>query len=322
MFHLNFRNKLLYSYTINDTTNIFCLFQDSNSNYVGMFQEGLCFQSIEDVEKLITHLTQNFYYFLKNNYDFDSLKKDSMNFYEENEVIGKDYFYFFSKTKNYFLLEFPNDICSDNPYDFYEFFLEFSEKIKNDIKNYKEKHRKIIINLIGASGSGKTTIGNYLKTKGIPELISHTTREKRDGETEGETYYYITPKEFEELEKVQKSYYSNNSYCLSKKEIDNKLTGNKYSFVITAIDGANQIKENCKETNIEVIKVFVKTDLETMKQRMLARGDKEEKVEERLAYAITKKEFENEKYVDFVVDNTKDFENTKKQIDKILNNIK
>lgn len=41
--------------------------------------------------------------------------------------------------------------------------------------------KKIFI-LVGPSGSGKDTLGSFLIQEGIPELISHTTREMRKGE--------------------------------------------------------------------------------------------------------------------------------------------
>ena len=56
--------------------------------------------------------------------------------------------------------------------------------------------KKLII-LCGASGTGKTTIQNYLlKQYGIPRVLTHTTRAKRKGEKDGVDYYFETPVSF------------------------------------------------------------------------------------------------------------------------------
>ena len=55
--------------------------------------------------------------------------------------------------------------------------------------------------LVGPSAGGKTSMGNYLlKTyaDSITRAISATTRAKRDGEVEGEDYYFLTKTEFEQ----------------------------------------------------------------------------------------------------------------------------
>ena len=46
--------------------------------------------------------------------------------------------------------------------------------------------------LMGPSGSGKTVLSNVLKSLGIEELVSHTTRKPRHGETDKSTYYFVT----------------------------------------------------------------------------------------------------------------------------------
>jgi len=69
----------------------------------------------------------------------------------------------------------------------------------------------LIYILIGPSGSGKTAIGN---NSGLVELKSHTTRNKREGENEGNPYYFITEEEFFELDKVEETEYNGNYYCL------------------------------------------------------------------------------------------------------------
>ena len=51
--------------------------------------------------------------------------------------------------------------------------------------------KKTIINLIGPSGAGKTTLGRELIKIGVPELVSHTSRDVRDGEIDGVSYYFV-----------------------------------------------------------------------------------------------------------------------------------
>lgn len=55
-------------------------------------------------------------------------------------------------------------------------------------------NRKTMILILGRSGVGKDTIANILSSKyGLKQVISYTTRPRRDGE--GETHYFISPEE-------------------------------------------------------------------------------------------------------------------------------
>ena len=56
-----------------------------------------------------------------------------------------------------------------------------------------------LIALFGPSGAGKDTLLNYI-TNAYPaqfhKVVSYTTRMKREGEKEGEDYYFISPEDF------------------------------------------------------------------------------------------------------------------------------
>ena len=53
--------------------------------------------------------------------------------------------------------------------------------------------KKTIIAVVGKSGSGKTSLCNYLRTKyGIPYIVSYTTRHMRDGESNGADHIFVT----------------------------------------------------------------------------------------------------------------------------------
>lgn len=76
----------------------------------------------------------------------------------------------------------------------------------------------IVFILSAPSGTGKTTTCRLLKQRlpGLKFCVSHTTREARNGETEGVDYYFIPQKDFEkkiergkflEWAKIHKKYY-------------------------------------------------------------------------------------------------------------------
>lgn len=173
---------------------------------------------------------------------------------------------------------------------------------------------KKIFLLVGPSGSGKTSLGKYLTEIGIPELISHTTREIREGEIDGLTYYYVNKDEFNKIEKIEYSEYSGNYYCLSKKEIEDKLNKFKHVFVIVDINGVRQIKEKYPE---ETISIFIEVTLEEMIQRMEERKDSISDIANRVYHAVMSKELLNGTKCDYTIRN-KDFEEAKEALNKIV----
>jgi guanylate kinase len=139
-----------------------------------------------------------------------------------------------------------------------------------------------LVLLIGASGCGKTTLGNHLKTLGVPELISHTTRSIREGEIDGVTYHYVTKKEFDKIDKLERTYYAGNYYCLSKDEVNSHKEDLVYCIV--DFNGVEQIRENYGAENVIVI--YIDVSYGQMEERMRERGDSEEKIKERLNYTF------------------------------------
>ncbi len=56
--------------------------------------------------------------------------------------------------------------------------------------------KKIVI-LVGPSGSGKTSLANILSSKDFYKPITCTTRSKRNNETHGVDYFFLSQDEFE-----------------------------------------------------------------------------------------------------------------------------
>jgi len=66
--------------------------------------------------------------------------------------------------------------------------------------------------IIGPSGSGKTTLGDYFRSLGMNELVSHTTRKMRPGEVDGISYHYVTEEEISVIDKIEESVYAGIKY--------------------------------------------------------------------------------------------------------------
>jgi guanylate kinase len=150
--------------------------------------------------------------------------------------------------------------------------------------------RKVII-LSAPSGSGKTTIVNYL-LQHIPSLsfsISATNRAPRDKEIHGKDYFFISPEEFQqhiandeflEYEEVYKEYY----YGTLKAQVEQLLkSGRNIIFEVDAV-GACNIK---KYYGKRALSIFIQPpSIEELRNRLVKRGtDSPETIENRIAKA-------------------------------------
>lgn len=158
-----------------------------------------------------------------------------------------------------------------------------------------------IIVLIGASGSGKSTVGRRLEESGVPQLVSFTTREKRVGEAHGVDYYFTDKKTIEGLHIgvsiSEISEYNDNYYGLFSTEIHAKLAMNEDAYFIANADGARQLVDMFPD---EVIVFWLSVTIETMVKRMRERGDSEENILSRVEHAIDTRELHRSKGLDVV----------------------
>lgn len=177
---------------------------------------------------------------------------------------------------------------------------------------------KKILLLVGPSASGKSTLGNFLKNDlKIPEIISHTTRKKREGEIDGIDYYFVSPEHFSKISKIENTTYAGNQYGISKEEIETKLTKNDIIFAITDIHGALKIKENYpNQTYI----LFIKCSFFHSIFRMKKRGDSFKTIFKRSKNFLLNKELSNEIFSDFIIHNH-DIKQSKRELVEIINTI-
>lgn len=168
-----------------------------------------------------------------------------------------------------------------------------------------------MIILTGASASGKTVTALSLQKRyGLVKAITTTTRDMRQGETNGVEYFFVTKEEFEkrlnENKFVEHSIYNNNYYgCGIDQVSDNK---------IVVLD-PNGLHSFLKLNNKNIVSFLLIADKSTRHTRMVERGDKKENILERLKNDVNDFSLEKIGKVDFII-NTEN-----KTIDEVADQI-
>lgn len=159
------------------------------------------------------------------------------------------------------------------------------------------KQKRILV-IVGPSGSGKSTVSRMLAERGIPRLITSTTRPPRDGERDGVDYYFKTVDQMKEEPFIEQTFYAKNVYGLTVKEVEEKLA--KYDTVQVTLDknGVSALREQFpQETKV----IFFQITEQEMIERMKKRGDNLEAIQSRIAFGQSTKELEPVKGADLVV---------------------
>jgi len=159
-------------------------------------------------------------------------------------------------------------------------------------------NKKVII-VSAPSGAGKTTIVKHLLNKfnQLEFSISACTRQKRENETNGIDYYFISIEEFREKTKYDQfveweEVYENCFYGTLRSELDR--IWNKNHIVIFDVDVKGGI--NLKRIfGDKAISIFVSPpNLETLKQRLIQRStDDKKSIEKRIEKAEFEMQFAN-----------------------------
>lgn len=161
------------------------------------------------------------------------------------------------------------------------------------------KNKKIIV-LVGPSGSGKTSIGQILESKGIPRLVTTTTRNARLGEVDGIDYYFRDFSATNMDEFVEQTIYNKNRYGITKSEVESMLAKNDVVHVSLDKQGADALGKAYPD---EAFIVFVKITEEEMVQRMKKRGDSQTQIKERVLFCRNTKELLPPEETDLIIRN-------------------
>ncbi len=154
----------------------------------------------------------------------------------------------------------------------------------------------MIFAIVGKSGSGKTTVADYMKEKGVEPITSYTTRPAR---YEGENaHIFLTEEQFSKLGNVlAETTYGEHRYA----GVFPKIKSYAYSYVITE-DGLKTLLDK----GLKVVSIFVGAFAKDRKMRTSPeRFNRDKGLVHELNY-------------DHYVFNTKSIKELKKSIDKIL----
>ncbi len=178
------------------------------------------------------------------------------------------------------------------------------------------KNQKKLIILTGPSGVGKGTVVKEIlgKDKNIWLSISATTRKPRDGEKEGENYYFLNKEKFTEMIKqnlfLEWAQFAGNYYGTPLSSVDEKIKKGFTVLLEVEVEGAKQIKEKFPNS----LSIFLlppnKAELE---RRIRNRGTEEEDaIKKRLSRANY--EISSSNKFDFELTNHNVYETAKKII--------
>lgn len=152
----------------------------------------------------------------------------------------------------------------------------------------------ILIVVSGFSGAGKGTIMKELlkKHEQYALSVSATTRDARQGETEGKDYFFKTKEQFEQMiaedALIEYACYVNNYYGTPKVYVEEMLSRGRDVILEIEIQGAREIKRKFPEA----VLLFVTTkNAQILKERLTSRGtESPEVIDQRLKRAIQESE--------------------------------
>lgn len=138
---------------------------------------------------------------------------------------------------------------------------------------------KLIV-VSGFSGAGKGTVIKRLVEKYDYSLsISATTRQPREGETDGKEYYFKTVDEFMSLIDynglIEWAQYVDNYYGTPRKFVEDEIAAGKNVILEIEVQGAMNVKAQYPNA----ILIFITTkDIDTLYNRLVSRGSETEEV--------------------------------------------
>ena len=171
--------------------------------------------------------------------------------------------------------------------------------------------------LMGKTASGKNLVRDQLVEKcNFSPIITYTTRPMRKGEKQDVTYHFISTDEF--IEKINNGFFAEWKKYDTEQGIwhygtalDDCMNASDKDVIILTPDGVRDLKNN----DVNLIVVYLYSNLKTIRHRLKFRGDDEKEVERRISSDI--KDFKDaEMLADRII-----YNNLNDNIDSVVKNI-
>lgn len=155
------------------------------------------------------------------------------------------------------------------------------------------------------SGAGKTTLTRKILKQydKLSYSVSHTTRPPRDGEVDGQDYFFTDKATFQTLiddgQMLEWARVHDNFYGTSRPFVEEQLDSGVSILLDIDVQGARQIME----TDLSPVSIFIMPpSLQVLEERLQSRGtDSPEVIRTRMANAV--EEMEQRTFYDHVVVN-------------------
>lgn len=169
------------------------------------------------------------------------------------------------------------------------------------------------------SGAGKTSLVKAIsaKTDNTDVSISHTTRQPRHDEKDGEAYHFIDEAEFKNRVKqnrfLEYAKVFGNYYGTSRDWVEQELALSKNIILEIDWQGAQQVKSQLRNS----VGIFIlPPDYETLRNRLVGRqNDDQETIDRRMSAA--REEISHYKEFDYIVIND-DFDRAVSELEAII----
>jgi guanylate kinase len=152
--------------------------------------------------------------------------------------------------------------------------------------------RKKRVILSGKGGSGKDHLKDIMVQQGLTYAVSHTTRPARNGEINGEDYYFVEESEFDSMESNSQFYetalFNGWKYGTSVSEFQSKTI-----FIMTP-SGISSLSE---EDRLESVVIYIDIPEEIRRERLLRRKDADDVDRRILADEVDFSEFSDYDFV-------------------------
>lgn len=165
----------------------------------------------------------------------------------------------------------------------------------------------ILFVLSAPSGTGKTTLANYLVNH-LPDMkrsVSYTTRKKREGERDGVDYHFVDHATFEKMIKekafAEHAKVHDNYYGTALKTVKEAKADGKDILLVIDVQGAATLAKQ----DVDSVSIFLlPPSMDVLRERLGTRGtESEDVIDKRIETA--RKEIEACRNYDYIVVNDK-----------------